>query len=208
MRTAAHVCFVGMLVLLVFLAVGCGGASKVLLWRVCGRRQQPLRVRAGPLEPQAGTALRSEFASCMRSQGFGVFPTRAGRSFPGSNSRRYCVPMVRCNKLYPSSGSAGVPLTEAQRTLLAQARCLRSHGVPNFPDPTFPRTGGAFFRPYPGSTPARQQSSEPPRRAGVRGSPAGAEDVLFRERPQPGGPQALGRDGPPAAHAHFRRPSS
>ena len=82
--------------------------------------------------------------------------------------------MLTCNKLYPSSGSAGAPLTEAQRTvLLAQARCLRDHGVPNFPDPTFPRTGGAFFPAVPGFDPGSPAAERAAAACGVRGQPHG-----------------------------------
>jgi hypothetical protein len=45
---------------------------------------------------------------------------------------------------------------------VALARCMRSHGVPNFPDPTFP-SGGAVKRSFPAgvvpSSPAFQRAS-------------------------------------------------
>jgi hypothetical protein len=47
-----------------------------------------------------------------------------------------------CGASGPSS-SAG---TGSGDTLaLKFANCVRAHGVPNFPDPTFPRTGGLFI---------------------------------------------------------------
>ena len=83
----------------------------------------------------------------MRSHGVASFPDPGGpivsgiKQLPGFRSA-----MATCNRLYPSSGSTGVSSTEAQRTAaLAQARCIRDHGVPNFPDPTFPSSGGELF---------------------------------------------------------------
>jgi hypothetical protein len=83
----------------------------------------------------------------MRSHGVANFPDPGGPIVPGiKQSPSFRSAMATCNKLYPSSRSTGSPLAEAQRTvLLAQARCIRDHGVPNFPDPAFPSTGGAFF---------------------------------------------------------------
>jgi hypothetical protein len=35
------------------------------------------------------------------------------------------------------------PILSIAVAALAQAECMRTHGVPSFPDPTFPATGGA-----------------------------------------------------------------
>jgi len=79
--------------------------------------------------------------------------------------------MATCNKLHPSTRSAGVPLTEAQRTAaLAQARCIRDHGVPNFPGPTFPRTGGELFPAIPGLDPESPAFKHAAAACGLRGS--------------------------------------
>jgi hypothetical protein len=54
--------------------------------------------------------------------------------------------MKTCNRLQPESTSTGKPLTGAQRiAALAQVSCLRRHGMRNFPDPSFPSTGGELF---------------------------------------------------------------
>jgi hypothetical protein len=44
------------------------------------------------------------------------------------------------------------PITAAQRqSYLANAQCMREHGVPNLPNPTFPAAGGVAFDVRPGS---------------------------------------------------------
>lgn len=53
-------------------------------------------------------------------------------------------------KLGPGAGPHR-SLSEAQKQgMLASADCMRRHGVPNFPDPTFGPRGGVIVRPIPG----------------------------------------------------------
>jgi hypothetical protein len=49
-----------------------------------------------------------------------------------------------CIKLLPSGGFGSKPSESARLAMLAMARCIRAHGVPNFPDPTAtpPSLGG------------------------------------------------------------------
>ncbi len=54
--------------------------------------------------------------------------------------------MKTCLKVEPASSSTGKQFNSSQRmAALAQVRCLREHGMPNFPDPTFPASGGELF---------------------------------------------------------------
>ena len=62
---------------------------------------------------------------------------------------------VSCVLAVAACGSSGSPSSAAGTgsgdTLALQfADCMRSHGVPNFPDPTFPSTGGRFIPAAPG----------------------------------------------------------
>ena len=96
-----------------------------------------------------------EFASCMRSRGVPNFPDPGG-TFPSGikQSPAFRSAMQACNRLQPGGASTGRPLTESQRiAALAQVRCLRDHGMPNFPDPTFPSGGGELFPAKPGFDP-------------------------------------------------------
>jgi hypothetical protein len=103
----------------------------------------------------------------MRSHGVPSFPDPGGSFSPGIKQNPAFGPaMQRCNKLLPSGTATSAGLPEAQRaTLLAQAACIRTHSVPNFPDPTFPLGGGCSTRPYQASTPAHQRLSAPLRHA-------------------------------------------
>jgi hypothetical protein len=82
------------------------------------------------------------FSVCMRSHGVPTFPD------PDSSGRIYVpesiddrLPTVRaayraCRSLAPSEGSiTGQGDVMRQDQMLAFARCMRSHRVPNFPDP-------------------------------------------------------------------------
>jgi hypothetical protein len=81
------------------------------------------------------------WSACMRSHGVPTFPDpdSSGRiQIPSSIDDR--LPTVRaayraCRNLAPSESSlTGQGDTLQQDRLLAFAKCMRSHGVPNFPD--------------------------------------------------------------------------
>lgn len=111
-------------------------------------------------------------AECMRSHGVPNFPDPTkgpgGEGFsvtasPGSSAVtidgiQFNGPVFQsadraCHFL---SGGSGPPtITESQKeALFAKARCLREHGVPNFPDPTIgPGGHGIGIRLPPGVSP-------------------------------------------------------
>jgi hypothetical protein len=104
---------------------------------------------SGATSPAAGTQLA--LTQCMYSHGVPDFPdprpgtggfsivetsagslTIDGIAFSGP---AFQAAARTCNFQGPGSGA---PLTEAQKTaFIAKARCIRRHGVPGFPDPTF-----------------------------------------------------------------------
>jgi hypothetical protein len=90
-----------------------------------------------------------EFAGCMRSHGVPNFPDPGapqGGDGVLKQSPAFRSAMQTCNKLQPGGTPKATRLTEAQRiAALAQARCIRDHGMPNFPDPQFPSTGGQLI---------------------------------------------------------------
>lgn len=49
-----------------------------------------------------------------------------------------------------------LPITDAEKAALDKhAQCMRDHGEPNYPDPTFPASGGIYLGQTPNSnTPA------------------------------------------------------
>jgi hypothetical protein len=148
---------------MLLVAAGCGGASK--------KPQESDR-------PASGDTVALEFATCMRSHGVPSFPDPGAPIVPGiKQSPGFRLAMETCNRLYPSSRSTGAVLTEAQRAAaLAQAMCIRTHGVPSFPDPTCPGTGGELFPATPGFDPgsaAYRHAAAACGRSGPAGQPHG-----------------------------------
>jgi hypothetical protein len=48
-----------------------------------------------------------------------------------------------CKQFFPGGNGHPPPLSATQRArALRFAQCMREHGVPSFPDPIFPRSGG------------------------------------------------------------------
>ena len=85
-----------------------------------------------------------KFAGCMRANGVPNFPdpsTGGGIEIsPGSGlnpqSPAFQAAQRKCGKLLPGGGPGPRKPTKAQfAAALAFARCMRSHGLPHFPDP-------------------------------------------------------------------------
>jgi hypothetical protein len=86
-----------------------------------------------------------EYVRCLRSHGVPNFPdpSPGGRLPNIPQSVDTAAPAFRsaqdrCGKLMPGASDPVTASDRASRnaTLLAVARCIRNHGVPNFPDPT------------------------------------------------------------------------
>jgi hypothetical protein len=102
------------------------------------------------------------FSRCMRSHGVTNFPDPSGGKFglqvqqtPNStsvngvevNGPAFRSAMTACRSYLPNGGHPTAAQTaKAKAQALAMSRCMRSHGVPNFPDPQFPSGGGAGIR--------------------------------------------------------------
>jgi predicted small lipoprotein YifL len=117
-------------------------------------------------------ALALAFANCMRSHGVANFPD-PGAPIPSGISKQSPVfrsAMQTCNRLRLGGRSTGKPLTGSQRiAALAQVRCVRDHGMPNFPDPTFPSSGGQLFPAIPGFDPESPAFKRAAAACGLRG---------------------------------------
>jgi hypothetical protein len=106
---------------------GCGGGGK-------------------PNATSGGTSLALEFAKCMRAHGVPDFPdpgTPAGNVVDASS------PAVKkagatCNRLEPNNPQpSGKPSEARIHTAFQTARCMRAHGVNDFPDPTLNPPSGS-----------------------------------------------------------------
>lgn len=154
-----RVVLVAALVAIALLAAGCGGGSASPSVASLGATDATGTAGMSSRSPGGGgtaaSALRRgavayhggvAFSACMRSHGVPDFPDPNGRgmieitasSGLDPNSPRFRSAEKQCQKLIPN----GPPPTPAQtakaHTLaLKYAACMRSHGVPSFPDPTF-----------------------------------------------------------------------
>src|ERR1035437_2100754 len=105
-------------------------------------------------------------AQCMRSHGVSNFPdpsaavagqgaggfsiqTPAGSSSVMINGVSVGGPAytAAAKTCHLSGAAGGQPVSEAeQQGMIAKAHCIRTHGVPNFPDPFFGGGGGIGFK--------------------------------------------------------------
>jgi hypothetical protein len=87
------------------------------------------------------------YASCMRSHGVPSFPdptSSAGntkeaavRAFKDLSNSQVVAAQTACQRLQPNGGRPSqAQIAQHLSDLLAFARCMRTHGLPNFPDPT------------------------------------------------------------------------
>ncbi|MGH2885592.1 MAG: hypothetical protein ACRDPA_23315, partial [Solirubrobacteraceae bacterium] len=107
------------------------------------------------------------YARCIRSHGVPSLPD-PGASPPSGSYNSFlgiAIPSTidvqspafqsankTCQQLISASNASKPPITDGQKhALLAQAQCMREHGVPDFPDPTFPRSGGIGIQQYLGN---------------------------------------------------------
>lgn len=100
---------------------------------------------AGPGGPEAQKKMVA-FAQCMRSHGVPDFPEPSegkiilnGGSGNGLNpsSPQFQSAMRSCHSLMPAPKVTPQQSAEMQAKALKFSECMRSHGVPNFPDPKF-----------------------------------------------------------------------
>jgi hypothetical protein len=128
-----------------------GAAGLALLASACGSSDTPVaQVASTPSTTNSASPEDSKnsdpaaFSACMRKHGVPNFPdpdSKGGLTLNGSTGLDPSSPQFRaaqqaCRKLLPNGGK---PDAKAQAKALKQAlefsQCMRSHGVPNFPDP-------------------------------------------------------------------------
>lgn len=116
------------------LIAGCGSSSQ---------SSSSLTGHPSPAQIHQAQQDAVRFADCMRSHGVSNFPdpTTSPREFKDAletQSPAFHLAETACKHLLPGGGPGQSTAQSAVHTaaLVAFARCLRSHGFPNFPDPT------------------------------------------------------------------------
>ena len=122
---------------------GCAGQTQQGVAHLSSSTTSNSRSAATPV---SGERSPLAYARCMRSHGLPTFPdpNSSGASTPGNidpSSPQFQATSHACRSLQPagrifSTSGAGSISPHQQAQLLAFARCMRSHGVPSFADPT------------------------------------------------------------------------
>lgn len=140
------------------LAACSGGSSGASVARLSATATNPST--SAPAATAEGTGALA-FARCMRANGLpnwpdpesnGVFDKSKLQQTAYSATQTRAVEDGPCNNLLPTAAPSPSPIqiTAKQRQdYLSAAACMRSHGITNFPDPTFPN-GSVKFTPPPG----------------------------------------------------------
>jgi hypothetical protein len=126
------------------LAAGCGGGSS---GPGVARIGSTSTSASSGSAPASNSRSPNAYSKCMRSHRVPLFPDPSsnGQISPGRGvdprspllrkAQDACRPLLPKGGSYATAGS-GAPLTsEQQAQLLRYAKCMRSHGVPTFPDP-------------------------------------------------------------------------
>jgi hypothetical protein len=145
-RVPGIVVLAGAAVLLAVLAAGCGGGS-------ASPRVASVATTAPATEPAVtgsntkATGKQQTFSACMRAHGLPNFPdasAEGGIAIDASsgmdpNSAVFQAAQKACAKLAPNGGKppSAAEQAKAQEAALKFSACMRSNGVPKFPDPQF-----------------------------------------------------------------------
>ncbi len=142
------------------LIAGCGGASSGSGVAHIGTTSasSTLSASAGGT-PESGAPSAAvqqqmvKFAQCMRTHGEPEFPEpdegklivhNSNGHGPNPESPKFQAAEKACGKYRPAKvAPSPAQLAQIQESALKFSACMRSHGVPNFPDPEFSHGGGA-----------------------------------------------------------------
>jgi hypothetical protein len=111
-----------------------------------------------PASPGDVNAQLDRFVSCMRAHGVPNFPGLVTEPNGGAapvrpanidkNSPYVQAARRDCQSVLPSGPPPGPAITpKDQADYIKAAACMRSHGIPNFPDPTFSGNSVRFIAP-------------------------------------------------------------
>jgi hypothetical protein len=120
---------------LTLLASACGGSSAAKVAQI--------GTTTGP-KPSAASDDPTAYSKCMRRHGVGNFPDPDGNLMRTAgidkNTPTFKTAARACRSLAPTPAPPAMQAQE-QAQMLAFAKCMRSHGVPAFPDPQIENGG-------------------------------------------------------------------
>jgi hypothetical protein len=132
---------------LILMAAACGGPSSA----GSGSSSNA----GGSTNAQSTSSQLVAFAHCMRSNGVSQYPDPTSRELQkvtaqqlGVSPSQFETAQTACEHLLPNSGHSGQTGTATEAQLNGMRRfsqCMRSHGVPNWPDPSVNSQGTASF---------------------------------------------------------------
>ena len=190
---------------LAILAAGCGGGSKPPSVASLGPTTSTTTTTAGSGRSQSTGGSKSlgnfvKFAHCMASHGVPVQVAHNGQGVqiggnsaggPNPGSPQFQAAQKACQKYLPNGGPKQLtPAEKAEnmKTLLAMAKCIRAHGIPNFPDPNsqgvFALTQATGIDPNSSQFQAAMQACRPGKGARIA--------IAFQVGTGPGGPVKSG----------------
>jgi hypothetical protein len=168
-----------------------------------GGEQRSEAAIAGPGGPEAQKKMVA-FAQCIRSHGVPDFPEPSegrlivkGTSKNGLNpgSPQFQAAMKACRSLAPAPKLSPQQTAAMQAQALKFSECMRSHGVPNFPDPKF-EGGGVRLSLNGSSGSASSGSSINPRSPQFQAAQKACQGDLPGPKGGPGGAVRVGPAGP------------
>jgi hypothetical protein len=152
------------------LSIASGAAGLALAIAACGSSGPG---PTGSSTVATGNSSPIGLSRCMRAHGLPNFPDpTAGPGGEGFNGLFVSIdgsmtvdgvsfsgPALKsaekaCKAFLPGGGGPPPAIPESRKlAAIAHARCMRAHGVPKFPDPTFPAGGGIEIQIGPGVDP-------------------------------------------------------
>jgi hypothetical protein len=119
-------------------ALGCA-----LALAACGSSAKSTASTAGTSQYAHGV----RYSDCMRAHGVPNFPDPGPNGFDISGidtqTPAFQSAHQACTPLQPAGSADHSPASESKRlAAINNAKCMRSHGVPSFPDPKFLPSGG------------------------------------------------------------------
>ena len=154
---------------LVLVAAGCGGQSAAP-GASAGSAQAATSASGPASSGQTPLAEAVAFSQCMRSHGVPNWPDPVRTPSGGygyrtagidPHSAAFQGAWQACKALPSPWHATGQPISPAQQQAwLNWAKCIRAHGVPNFPDPTFSSDGAVQIAGAGGSSSPQFQTAQ------------------------------------------------